>query len=112
MGYEDNIEHQLRMLDVTWRVFEEHGVTGESELILGFVYLAPNKKSANSLNASLENYDSSIRTEGILKKEWYVDGCTHPTKVSKEILSQWLEFMVALGWEHGCEFDGFGASMP
>ena len=112
MAYEDNFEHQLRMLDVTWDAFKEHGVSEETELVLEFVYLAPNKESANSLNEALENYDSSMRSEGLLKKKWFVDGNSHPTTVSKDTLVQWLDFMVALGWEHGCEFDGFGASMP
>ena len=112
MAYEDNIEHQLRMLDVTWEAFEENGVKEDTELVLDFVYLAPNKESANSLNSALENYDSSVRSEGMLKKKWFVDGNSHPTTVSKNTLAQWLDFMIALGWEHNCEFDGFGASMP
>ena len=112
MAYADNIEHQLRMLDVTWEAFKENGVTEETELVLEFVYKAPNKCSANSLNFALENYASSVRSEGVLKKKWFVDGQSHPTTVSKEKMAQWLEYMVALGWEHGCEFDGFGASMP
>ena len=112
MAYEENIDHQLRMLEITWKAFKEHGVTEETELVLEFVYLAPNKESANSLNEALDNYDSSVRSEGLLKKKWFVDGSSHPMTVSKEILAQWLDFMVALGWEHDCEFDGFGASMP
>ncbi len=112
MGYAENIDHQLRMLDVTWEQFQSHGVDSETELILEFVYLAPDKKSAQSLNDALEDYDSEVRSKGVLKREWFVDGKSHPTNVSKEVLTRWLEFMVALGWKHGCEFDGFGASMP
>lgn len=112
MAYEDNIEHQLRMLETTWEAFKENGVTEDTELVLEFVYLAPNKESATSLNGALDNYDSSVRSEGLLKKKWFVDGNSHPTTVSKDTLVQWLDFMVSLGWEHGCEFDGFGASMP
>ncbi len=112
MAYNDNIEHQLNMLEATWEAFKENGVTEETELILEFVYLSPNKECAYSLNEALENYDSSVRSEGIFKKKWFIDGCSHSITVSKEILEEWLTFMVALGWEHQCEFDGFGASMP
>ena len=45
-------------------------------------------------------------------KSWTVEGKTSPTKITKKILSQWIEYMVALGWKHNCEFDGFGATMP
>jgi hypothetical protein len=112
MAYADNIEHQLRMLDATWEAFKEHGVTKDTELVLEFMYLAPNKDSANALDAALGNYDTYVRSEGMLKKKWFVNGKSYPTTVSKEKLAQWLEFMIALGWEHGCKFDGFGATMP
>jgi len=112
MGYEDNIAHQLRMLNTKWEAFKENGVNEDTELVLEFVYLAPNKESANSLNTALENYDSSTRSRGLLKKKWFVDGKSHPTTVSKETLAQWLDFMITLGWEHSCEFDGFESSLP
>ena len=112
MTYEENLEDQLKMLDITWEAFKEHGVTEDTEIILEFSYIAPNKEQAKSLSDSIEDYDSSIRSEGLLKKKLFVEGQTHPTNVSKEILIQWIDFMVALGWDHGCEFDGFGASMP
>lgn len=112
MAYEDNIEHQLRMLEKTWEQFVAHGVTPETELVLEFVYLAPNKASASVLYQALENYEAGIRSHGIFRKRWFIDGKSHPTTVSKTKLTQWLDFMVDLGWQHGCEFDGFGASIP
>ena len=108
----ENIDHQRQMLDVTWEKCESHGVDDKTELILKFVYLAPDKKSAHSLNHALEDCDSVVGFKGHFRREWYVDGKSHRTNVSKEVLTQWLEFMVALGWEHGCEFERFDTSMP
>lgn len=112
MAYEDNMKHQLIMLDTKWGALKANGVTDETEMILEFTYLAPNKKSANVLKNALDIYDSSVRAEGWLKIKWYVDGKSYPTPVSSDDLSQWLSFMVSLGWEHDCEFEGFDASIP
>ncbi len=110
--YEANLNHQLDMLDVTWEQFIANGVDDNSELIIDFMYLAPNKEAAFSLSEALEDYKTEIKSEGLFKKKWFVEGATHPTNISKEILVQWLDFMISKGWEYGCEFDGFGASMP
>lgn len=112
MTYEDNLDHQLNMLDVTWEKFIENGLTEVQEIILDFLYLAPNKEAATKLNMALENYDSAITSKGLIKKSWQVYGSSHPTTVKKEILVQWLDYMVALGWDYECEFDGFGALIP
>ena len=112
MAYEDNIKHQLAILDIIWEEFKASGVTDKPELVLEFVYLAPNKKFANSLNAILNVYDSSVRSERWFKKKWYVYGKSYPIAVSKDSLSQWLDFMVSLGWEHESEFYRFGTSTP
>ena len=42
---------------------------------------------------------------------WVVSGRTQKTAVSKEILDQWVEWMVAAGFDHQCEFDGWGTSV-
>ncbi len=111
MTYEENLDHQLRMLDVTWSKFLENGLTDDKEITLEFLYVAPNKKAAKNLNEALEYYDSFVRSEGFIKKRWLVSGQSYPTTVTKDILAQWLDYMIALGWDHECEFDGFGASI-
>jgi hypothetical protein len=98
-SYKENIDHQLKMLDGTWDKFVEYGVTDKTELVLEFSYLAPNKAAANKLNMALNNYNMSIKSEGLIRKIWYLEGKTQPTTVTKEILAQWLDFMVAKGWE-------------
>jgi hypothetical protein len=43
------------------------------------------------------------------KKRWVVTGTTQPTKVSLDILNDWVESMVAAGFDRDCAFDGWGA---
>ena len=109
-GYQSNLESQLNMLNETWDSLISNGVTNETELVLEFSYLCPNKASAIQLNNALENYESLIRSEGVINRSWFVEGYSHPTTVTKDILAQWLDFMVTKGWEFQCTFDGFGAS--
>ena len=109
-GYQSNLESQLNMLNETWDSLISNGVTNETELVLEFSYLCPNKVSAIQLNDALENYESLIRSEGFINRSWFVEGYSHPTTVTKDILAQWLDFMATKGWEFQCTFDGFGAS--
>ncbi|MCU8238498.1 hypothetical protein M2G88_20985 [Vibrio vulnificus] len=109
-GYQSNLESQLNMLNETWDSLISNGVTNETELVLEFSYLCPNKALAIQLNNALENYESLIRSEGFINRSWFVEGYSHPTTVTKDILAQWLDFMVTKGWEFQCTFDGFGAS--
>ncbi|EMK3307615.1 hypothetical protein V9653_004181 [Vibrio vulnificus] len=109
-GYQSNLESQLNMLNETWDSLISNGVNNETELVLEFSHLCPNKASAIQLNDALENYESLIRSEGFINRSWFVEGYSHPTTVTKDILAQWLDFMVTKGWEFQCTFDGFGAS--
>ena len=38
-------------------------------------------------------------------------GTTQKTKITLEILNQWVTWMVAAGVDHGCLFDGWGTSV-
>ena len=98
------------MLNETWSSLLSNEVTSETEVVLNFNYLCPSKASAIKLNDALGNYETLIRSEGFISRSWFVEGYSHPTSVTKEILAQWLDFMVSLGWEFQCVFEGFGAS--
>jgi len=67
------------------------------------------------MNHLLEyEYEISIKPENSDQKAgmWLVEGRTQPTEVNKEILLQWVEYMVAAGYKYGCYFDGWGAEVP
>jgi len=118
-AYEDVLAFQLATLDELWPRFTEHGVTEASRLRLEFSYDARSRADAERLVAFLEqetDYELAILApEGAAGDAlpWTVDGATQPTEVSHDVLRQWIEWMVAAGFDHGpCAFDGFGATMP
>lgn len=110
------LTHQVAMNKQSWAALQEHGVTEESELRLDFFCAAPGQPEAEGLRTFIEDetdYDVRVVSQGgglLKKKTWLVTGKTQPTKVSQEILDEWVGWMVAAGFEHGgCEFDGWGA---
>jgi hypothetical protein len=116
--YREVLAKQLAMNHQTWPILQQHGVAEDSELRLDFFYMAPSERQANELATFLHretDYDvrEDITGGGFLKKKsWTVTGTTRPTKISQEILDQWVTWMVAAGFERGCEFDGWGAQAP
>lgn len=109
------LAQQLAMNERSWQALQEHGVTEESELRLEFFYVSPGEGEAENLRAFIQeqtDYDVRVRSSGggfMRKRSWTVTGTTQPTKVSLDILNEWVGWMVATGFESDCEFDGWGA---
>ncbi len=112
MTLEENLEHQLKMTEELWKRFVEDGVTDGTVLVLDFMYDAPSKEAAEALSNSLSEYNTMPDSTGFFKKKWEVIGQTQPMEVSKSILILWERSMIIRGWEHQCEFDGFGTELP
>ena len=109
---------QLAMNRQSWSALQQHGATEDTDLRLDFFYNAPNERAARALAAYLNgetDYEVRVGSAGgglLKKKAWVVTGTTRDTKVSQEILDQWVEWMVLAGFENRCEFDGWGAPVP
>ena len=109
---------QLAMNRQSWAALLDRGVTEDIELRLDFFFDAPDQASARALAALLgaeTDYDVGVGAGGRKlrgRKVWAVIGTTQETKLSPDVLDQWVEWMVAAGFEHGCAFDGWGAQAP
>jgi Regulator of ribonuclease activity B len=113
--YRELLAKQLAMNEQTWRTLQEHGVTISTELRLDFSFRAPSQTAAEGLKDLLEDqtdYAVTFQSTGsLLRKAWTVQGSTQLTKVSPEILDQWVDWMVTAGLERSCEFDGWGTEI-
>jgi hypothetical protein len=113
--YRQLLAKQLTMNEETWRALQEHGVDESTNLRLDFSYNARDEASAKSLKTVLEeqtDYEVNIVSDGAMfRKKWSVSGSTQPTSVSKEIIDQWVDWMVTAGLHENCEFDGWGAQV-
>ena len=113
--YRELLGRQLAMNEQTWRTLQGHGVTLDSEVRLDFAFRAPSQAAAEGLKGLLEDqtdYEVSATSHGsVLRRQWTVTGSTQPTKISPEILDQWVDWMVRAGLERHCEFDGWGTEI-
>ena len=112
--YEQLLDLQLLANPAIFERLREHGLTDETQLRLGFVYLAPGEEEAQRLAAFLEqetdyNIEARRRRKGWLEEpEWLVGGATQPAPLTLETIDAWTEWMIAAGAAHGpCAFDGW-----
>jgi hypothetical protein len=116
--YERLLEEQLSRNRDIWAGLREHGLADESELRLGFVFVAAGQNPAEQLAAFLldeTDYDVEARLrpgEEDADAEWIVVGTTEPTPVSLDLIDDWCEWMIAAGATEGpCAFDGWAAQL-
>jgi Regulator of ribonuclease activity B len=116
--YEQLLELQLRANPAILEQLHELGVTDETHMRLGFIYLAPGEQEAQRLEDFLrEQTDYELQTRSRRKgffehPEWLVVGATQPTAVTLDTVDAWVEWMVAAGAAEGpCAFDGWTAEI-
>lgn len=116
--YERLLELQLSRNRDIWAGLQER-LDADSQLRLGFIYVAPGEPEAHELVAFLRaetDYDVDVRArrddgpEG--EVSWLVMGTTQPTPLTLELLDDWVQWMIAAGAVEGpCAFDGCVAQL-
>jgi hypothetical protein len=116
--YEQLLDRQLRVNRDIWADLEEHGISDDSELRLGFLYAAPGESEARQLVEFLRaetdyEVDARSRRTGLRPRgAWFVIGTTQPAPVSLALVDEWVEWMIAAGAAEGpCAFDGWAAQL-
>ncbi len=112
--YERLLEVQLLANPGIWQRLAKLGVTEATEMLLGFLYLAPDEAAALQLVSFLDeqtDYEVASRVQGKGRRaQWVVAGVTKPAALSLETINGWVEWMVAAGVANGpCAFDGWTA---
>ncbi|MBU2865132.1 hypothetical protein KO489_14835 [Reinekea forsetii] len=103
--------HLVRTAEV-WKQLVELGATEESKLDFDFQFSAKSKDSVESIKSELADYPLKISTEGIFKKSYLISGNSGPISWSEEQLLKWVDYLIQVGHDAGCEFEGCGASAP
>jgi hypothetical protein len=124
VGDEDDLRaavaRQRVMSQDAWAMLQAHGVTEDTDLSLELLYFAGDESKAEVPARHLKRErDYEVRVEpaagsvGLFKrKKWVVTGTTRETKISLEILNDWITWMVVAGFKAGCEFDRWGTRAP
>ena len=95
-----------------WKQLRQYGVTEETPLDFDFHFQALSKDSADSLTQALDSYTFEQSSKGWFKKEYSLSSSSGPITWTEEVLLQWVDYLIAMGQDHGCEFGGCGASIP
>jgi hypothetical protein len=107
---------QIAMNKGTLAALRRAGLKADAAVQLDFVFLAPDKRAADSLKSHLEQRDcldvAVVKKGGLLSRRFLVEGRSHPTALSSDLLSDWVRWMAVQGVLHNCEFDGWGTEVP
>jgi len=107
-----NVENQVRMAPSTLTELGRYGVTSQSELKLEFFFYTDTTAKAASLAVDLTQlgYQVQYGLAATDNGQAVVTGWTTPMPMSKENVVAWTRQMCNLGFDHDCEFDGWGTT--
>ena len=112
--YQRLLAKHLASNEQVWLALQVIGISDKTVLQLDFQYFASSEECAQQLISFLRaetDYDVELRLDFSPKGQWLIAGHTQKTTVSKEVLDHWVDWMAAKGLDHGCVFDGWGASV-
>ena len=103
--------HLIRTAEV-WKKLAELGATEESNLDFDFSFSAKDKNAVEALKLELSDYSIEVSSEGLFRETSTLSGSSGPTVWSEEQLLKWVDYLIQVGYDAGCEFEGCGASAP
>jgi regulator of RNase E activity RraB len=111
-AYKDNLAKQASMTPQTMDQLREHGVTQTATLRIEFFFYTDTERKAGSLAEALRamGYQAEAGPSAGDDKLFLVNGWTTPLKMDDAAVLDWTRQMCKLGYEHDCEFDGWGTN--
>lgn len=103
--------HLVRTAEV-WKQLVELGATEESKLDFDFNFSTKDKNAVEALKSELSDYPIEVSSEGLFKKTFTISGNSGPIAWTEEQLLKWVDYLIQVGHDAGCEFEGCGASAP
>ncbi len=111
-GHQKNLAFHLKTSPQTVEQLRSFGVTDDSHLKLEFFFYTNTIEKAQGLAEKLEaqNYVVEYGESAGNKKIQIITGWTTPIQMTTEKVLEWTGLMCNLGYEHDCEFDGWGTN--
>ena len=111
-AYKENHKSQMKMTPQTMEQLRKAGVFVDKELKLEFFFYTNSIIKAARLSEELKklNYQADLKPAVGSKAEYLVNGWTTKMKMNNEIVIAWTNQMCEIGYEHDCEFDGWGTN--
>jgi hypothetical protein len=110
--FQSNLSPQTAMAPETLAQLRMHGVTEEKSLRLELFFYTNAEKKAQALAAALEaeGYQVRFGTSASDASRLVITGWTLPIAMVDATVVAWTDRMTRLGYEHDCEFDGWGTN--
>ena len=113
-SFQKNLSRQLAMAPRTLAQMSDHGVTDFMQLKLEYFFYTDAESKAQALTYCLKErgYDVEMGRSAHDTGLMLVTGWTNPIEMTDDAVLAWTESMCRLGYEHDCEFDGWGTNVP
>ncbi len=111
-SFRKNLNGQMTMLYKILAQLMNYGVTDSTTLKLEFFFYTDTEEKAFTLAAALKklNYEVEATPSQGDEQLMLIRGWTGPIKMDESSVEAWTEQMVRLGYNHDCEFDGWGSN--
>ncbi len=103
--------HLVRTAEV-WKRLVELGATEATELDFDFQFSAKNRGAVSALKLELSDYSLQVSSAGLLRKSFAISGSSGPICWTEGQLLQWVDYLIYVASETGCQFEGCGTRAP
>jgi regulator of RNase E activity RraB len=109
-SFRENLSKQVEMSQHTLERLRTHGVEVGTKLRLEFFFYTDAEAKAQSLAGELRSRGYDVEAAALRgdTKLMVVTGWTMPIRMDIGSVTTWIEEMARLGFDHDCEFDGWG----
>jgi hypothetical protein len=110
--FRENLAKQTTMSPQTVAQLRKHGVTDQANLKLEFFFYTDKEAKGQALAKALGELRYQVECSPAAgdTRLVLVTGWTTPINMSEGSVVAWTEKMCRLGYEHDCEFDGWGTN--
>jgi hypothetical protein len=107
-----SLKNQLAMTPKTLAELERHGMAPGAELPLEYFFYSTNRERAESLAKDLvaRGYSAIAKPSAQARDIFVITGWTSRMLMDEGTVLEWTRQMATLGFEHDCDFDGWGTN--
>ena len=111
-AFRKNLTKQSEMCPQTVAQLRNYGVTDATRLKLEFFFYTDAEAKAIALCDSLDGLDYQTERPASVddSRLFLVTGWTNPVQMDDSSVLVWTQSMCQLGYEHDCDFDGWGTN--
>jgi hypothetical protein len=105
-----NLNKQLENAPRVLEELQKHGVSARSRLRLEFFFYSDSSENAQALSAAMRSrgYQSRAGRSAHDRRLFVITGWSTAVSMDLPSVLEWTEAMCRVGFEHDCEFDGWG----